>query len=89
MVGFGVKPWASGRDGEGVARGPSHSKARVVVGRTLSAAKAVERRSDCTIFVVDGDGGVVLVVVLAAACSGERQWESEREGNDRIPGVED
>jgi hypothetical protein len=48
-VGLGVKPCASGRDGIGVARGPSHSRARVA-GRMLRAAAG--RKSDRSIFVV-------------------------------------
>jgi hypothetical protein len=61
-----VKPWPSGREGVGVARGPSHRRARVVEGRRVRAARDGRMR-DCNIVVV-----VVLVIAVV-----EFQWSEK------------
>lgn len=64
-MGLGVQPSASGREGVGVARGPRHCRAKVLLGRRVRAAATMTgRRCDCSMVVVDVIVAVVVVVLV-------------------------
>ncbi len=83
-MGLGVQPWASGREAVGVARGPSHSRARAG-GRRLKTAAG--RRSDCSIVVVVVRGCLVLAVVDSGGGGGRRE-KINTDGESRTGWVE-